>query len=64
MNLGSSMLELLSCFFFLSLVESVDGDGASPPAALAALIIGTAAVAVVNIASVKSRIANLIMRLS
>jgi hypothetical protein len=59
------MLELLSCFFFLSLVEeSVAGDGASPPAAFAALIIGIAAVAVANIASVKSRIANLFICLS
>ena len=59
------MLELLSCFFFLvSLWESAGGEGDSLPAALAALTMGTAITAATNMASVKNRIANLVMRLS
>jgi hypothetical protein len=58
------MLELLSFFFFFSLLVSVAGDGESPPAALAVLTMGTATSAIAYIASVKSRIADLVMRLS
>jgi hypothetical protein len=46
------------------LLESVAGDGLSPPAALAAFTMGTVTSAAAYIPSVKSRIANLLMRLS
>src|ERR1700730_11512664 len=59
MNRGSSMLELLS-FFFFSLLESdaggAGGAGLSPPAAWAAVSRGTT-----NITSVKSLAANLLI---
>jgi hypothetical protein len=58
------MLDHLSFFFFLSLLESAGGEGVSPPAALAELTMGIATIAVAYIARVKSRIAVLVMRLS
>src|SRR5450432_4047427 len=65
MNPGSSMLELLS-FFFFSLLESdaggTGGAGLSPPAAWAGASRGTAVSVATNIASVKSLIANFIRR--
>src|ERR1700676_3599497 len=61
MNRGSSMLELLSFFFFSLLESDAGGAGLSPPAAWAAVSRGTAVSATTNIASVKSLAANLLI---
>src|SRR5258708_40357674 len=63
MNLPSSMRELLS--FFLSFLEpDAGGAGLSSPAAWAGGSSGTAISAIENVASTKSLIANLLMRVS
>src|SRR6266404_2161357 len=63
MNLPSSMRELLSCF--LSFLEpDAGGAGLSSPAAWADGSSGTAISAIENVASTKSLIANLLMRIS
>src|ERR1700681_3262860 len=64
MNLSSSMLELLSFFFFSFLEPDAGGAGLSSPAAWADGSRGTAISAIENIASVNSLIANLLMRVS
>jgi hypothetical protein len=58
------MLELLFFFFFSLLESDAGGAGLSPPAACAVVSSGTAISAIENIASVKSLIANLLIRLS
>src|SRR6478752_7314803 len=64
MNLLSSMLELLPFFFFPFLEPDAGGAGLSSPAAWADGSSGTAISAIENVASTKSLIANLLMRVS
>src|SRR5229473_4758759 len=64
MNLLSSMLELLPFFFFSFLESDAGGAGLSSPAAWADGSSGTAISVIENVASTKSLIANLLMRVS